>query len=114
MTIISIVYVYLIVIRFTALHYAVYVNSVKCVEFLVRNSYATHVPSADERGVTPLILASEFGYNEVLNALLVNTNIASEINQCDVNGLSGMISINRYIKLLSFISTPLCYTRRVY
>ena len=53
-------------IRLTALHYAVAINSVACVQLLVSSGYTTHVPSADERSVTPLMMASENSFSDVL------------------------------------------------
>lgn len=53
-------------VSLTALHYAVQFNAVECVKVLAASGFTTHVPSADDKGVTPLILAAELGFNEVL------------------------------------------------
>jgi ankyrin repeat protein len=74
----------------TPLHYAVNVKSLECVQELVATPYIKHAPSADERGITPLILAAEFGFLEILKILLSNPLIAQEVNYCDSSGYSGL------------------------
>jgi ankyrin repeat protein len=55
---------------FTALYYAAYSNRLDCVKFLVKHTTAT-----EDRGMTPLHIASAHGNVEVVQALLTPENI---------------------------------------
>ncbi len=52
----------------TALHYAVLVNSTQCVQHLVfRGSTIAHIPSADDKSQTPLMMAATNGHSDIIN-----------------------------------------------
>ena len=53
----------------TALHYAVLANSQQCTQLLVHNKYITHVPSADDKSVTPLMIAADNGFNDIVQVI---------------------------------------------
>ena len=53
----------------TALHYAVLANSQQCTQLLVHNKYTTHVPSADDKSVTPLMIAADNGFNDIVQVI---------------------------------------------
>ena len=99
--------------RLTALHYAVQNNSVKSIQHLVssfRHIATTHIPSADNLSLTPLMMAAKEGLTDALTvrlarislkgsstivdicelqALIMNKGIVESIDQTDPEGKSG-------------------------
>lgn len=55
---------------FTALHYAVQGDSPSCVKVLATSGYTTHVASANDLSVTPLMMAAENGLHNCIEVIL--------------------------------------------
>lgn len=84
----------------TALHYAIENNSLASLRAFVELSDLTHIP--DGSGRTPLMVASQNGFNQAVEILIMNPSVAQSIDYVDGEGKSGKFWTmeNLYVSLI--------------
>ena len=86
----------------TALHYAVENNSLASLRAFAELSDLTHIP--DNNGRTPLMVASQNGFDQAVEILIKNPSVAQSIDYVDGEGKSGTF-IQVPTKLVFFLLT---------
>ena len=71
----------------TALHYAVENNSLASLRAFAELSDLTHIP--DNNGRTPLMVASQNGFDQAVEILIKNPSVIQSIDHVDGEGKSG-------------------------